>query len=963
MSGKLVTALLAFTGVPAGAAETLVLPLPNAGLEEVVPPNDWPAEWRPRAHVGVKNHRTSVDARTGARAAEITFERKETGYYYSAPVSLPPCEQITGEAWIRVQATARGAYLLLYYQDAESKYMGVRQESPAVADTGGQWKKLSVTGPVPAGAAAVVLALQLDGPGTAAFDDARLAGRPPQPIDGVTLDSPTGVPIVLAEGATVVLGDAMAVGEPASVTFGLESRTALPPEVTPVVFWFHDRKQLGMVRRPPVCPLGGLVPVRFVLEPKPGVDRARPGFLFADREAHEAVSVLLSVPETKSPTFVPVPDMDPGSHPRLFAPRDELPVVRARLLDAAPGSHHARLWHTVKTHADESLARKEIVVYGGRYRTTLPPALPPKHEDRFPYWTGLSREIERGMQTMATVYLVSGDETYGRKAVEWALALAEWPYWTDPSYGSAGSCLDTSHFCHGTVIVYDYCHDLLDDPQRAALREALLAKGAAGVMRDATSGWARNFGWPNGFAVVMGGMGIAGAATLGEDPRAAEYVAFARRRLYDFLDARDRDGGYVEGLLYGGYAMTHITPFAEALRVLGDPGLANHPYWEKTMRFAATCLAPATGTHVNFCDASRNSSVYWTTALLRAANDDPVARWHLANSAFGTKVGDWGMTYALTAARLPLTGPAEPPRSASVLYRDIGWTLHRSGFGAEDLLLAVRSGPHGSHCQADQNSWQLCVGGVWLGRDPGYGKPQTQLHNTLLVDGEGQARSGGRVTGFAAVPGLQYSRHEAGDCYASLERFTRHVFMLAGELIVLIDDVVPVDADTLPEIESRIHHDRTDGWELRAEGDARIVLRAPTESLRIVLPSDPAVALSTGETGVSRYAALAWKGRHTVPMVLVPHGPATRTAELRQTRGAAVLVTRDGVVEDRLLLAESAGEHEVGEGVSTDARVAWIRFRDGVPTGAAVLAGTRLDANGRPLIRLEKMGDAGCLRL
>ena len=963
MDGRRLTTLLVLSCSLATAAQLPSLPMLNPGFEEVASPNGWPTDWRPRSHVGAENHRTSTDARSGARAAEITFERKETGYYYSAPVPLPLCEQVTGEAWIRVEATGRGAYLLLYYYDAQSTYMRVRQESQAVADSGGQWQRLSVAGPVPAGAATVVLALQLDGPGTAAFDDASLSARPLRSVEGVSLNSPSVVPITLGDGSSVVLGDAIAIREPVTAILGLESRTALPPEVRPVVFWFHDGTQIGMVPQAPVSPLAGVVPVRFALKPRSGVDCARPGFLFANGPAAETVTVLPTVQEPRSPSFAPVAEMTPGPHPRLFSSRADLPLVRRRLLGAAPRSFHARLWRTVKAHADESLVRREIVVYNGRYSTTLPPALPPKHEDRFPYWTGLSREIERGMQTMATVYLVTGDEAYGRKAVEWALALSEWPYWTDPSYGDAGSCLDTSHFCHGTAIVYDYCHDLLSDTQKAALREALLAKGAAGVMRDATSGWARDFGWPNGFAVVMGGMGIAGAATLGEDARAGEYLAFARQRLYDFLDSRDRDGGFVEGLLYGGYAMTHITPFSEALRTLGDPALASHPYWERTMRFAATCLEPANGTHVNFCDANRNSSVYWTTALLRAAADDPVAQWHLANSAFGTKVGDWGMTYAVTAALLPLAGPAEPPRPVSAVYRDIGWVVHRSGFDRDGLLLAVRSGRHDSHCQADQNSWQLCVGGAWLGRDPGYGKAQTELHNTLLVNGEGQVRAGGRVSGYATVPGLQYSRHEAGDCYAPLRRFTRHAFMLASELVVLIDDVVPADPDATATIESRIHHDKSEGCDLLLEAGNQIVLRAATKSLRIVLPVDPAVTLTTGETAASRYAALAWQGRRVVPMVLAADGTATRTAELGQAATATVFVTRDGAVEDRLLLTDGTGQHEMGDGIRTDARVAWVRLRSGVPTGAAVLAGTRIDMSGTPLIRLESIGDAGCQQL
>jgi hypothetical protein len=581
----------------------------NPGFEIADADGRWPEGWRPRSHVGAANHRFAETARTGTRAAEIAFDREATGYFYSTPVPLPLCASVKASAWCRARAKGKGAYLLLYFQDVDNSYIGGRVSSRFLTDAE-EWERLTVEGSVPPGARFVLLALQFDGPGTAVFDDVVMSCRPLAAEPALMLDSPVGQPLPLGDGGVALLGSRVTVDKPVLGSAMLTSRAALPGPVIPIVAWFAGDRQLGVAERPAVYPLNGEMRIAFDIRPRPLADTARPGFRFASNSQADGIDVRFDAGEPPSPVFATVADMSPGAHPRLFAPRDSLPAVRRRFLDAAPDSPMGRLWSTIRNHADESLVRTEIKVYSGRYGTTLPPALPPEHPDRFPYWTGLSRQIEKGMQTMATAYLVTGDETYGRKAVEWALAVAAWPYWTDPSYSSNGSCLDTSHFCHGTAVVYDYCYDLLTDDQRHTLRDAMLEKGAAGVMRDATEGWAKTFGWPNGFAVVMGGMGIAGAVTLGDDERAPEYVRFARRRLWDFLDSRDRDGGYIEGLLYGGYAMTHITPFAEALRNLGDDTLARHPYWAKTMRFAATCLSPATATHVNFCDANRNSSVY-----------------------------------------------------------------------------------------------------------------------------------------------------------------------------------------------------------------------------------------------------------------------------------------------------------------------------------------------------------------
>lgn len=204
----------------------------------------------------------------------------------------------------------------------------------------------------------------------------------------------------------------------------------------------------------------------------------------------------------------------------------------------------------------------------GKYRIPLPPAVPPRHKDNFPYWTGLSRALEIRIEALSTAYLLTGERKYADLAKTWMLAICDWPQWTDPDLDIADACLDTGHFCYAAAFTYDFCYDALTEAERLKLRGTLLDKGAAAVMRAGETGWARTMSWPNGFAVVMGGMGIAGMATLGDDERAEGYVQYSRRRLYEFLSAQDRDGGYVEGLLYGGYAIDRREEHRGALDVV-----------------------------------------------------------------------------------------------------------------------------------------------------------------------------------------------------------------------------------------------------------------------------------------------------------------------------------------------------------------------------------------------------------
>jgi hypothetical protein len=189
-------------------------------------------------------------------------------------------------------------------------------------------------------------------------------------------------------------------------------------------------------------------------------------------------------------------DVAMSGHPRLFISPERLQhlrelaaVDRAELIAEHP--NFARHLDTILNQADRCFEQEKITVYDGRYSTTLPPALPERHEDNFPYWTGLSREIERGIEKLATAYLLTGERRYADLCKEWTLALCEWPYWTDPDYGNFNACLDTGHFCHAVAFAYDFCYDALTPAERETIRTALLEKGAEAVMKDATEGWAQ----------------------------------------------------------------------------------------------------------------------------------------------------------------------------------------------------------------------------------------------------------------------------------------------------------------------------------------------------------------------------------------------------------------------------------------------------------------------------------------
>ena len=181
---------------------------------------------------------------------------------------------------------------------------------------------------------------------------------------------------------------------------------------------------------------------------------------------------------------------------------------------------------------------------------------------------------------------------------------------------------------------------------------------------------------------------------------------------------------------------------------------------------------------------------------LAVAFRDPVLHWHSnsikadtllnAGSAFAGDSTDWhewsmeDVTAVLNA--VPADLGIEPPIALPPMrwVRDIGWVAMHTALGQadRDVWALFKAGRFGSisHSHGDQTSFQLNAWGEPLiidsGYYPWYGSPhhqlwyrQTRAHNTILINGRGQAiqsmSANGRIE-YAWTEGkLQAARAEA----------------------------------------------------------------------------------------------------------------------------------------------------------------------------------------------------------
>jgi len=917
--------------------------LHNPGFEAAVETTNLPAEWTARS-VTPKAHSLTPQAHSGQQAARIAFSQGEgnqvSGYYYSDAQPLPVCEEMTVSAWVKVKTEGggKGAFLRLLFSKQES-YIALH-DGRALSDSGGEWKRLKLSATPPPEAESWRMSVEFQGVGEAVFDDCDATIAPAEVFPAASVDAPSGQVLDLGDGRVGVLGDAAQPHPGDRISALIRGASAMPPVLRVGAVWYRKGEQLGVLGRRARAWQQD-TEVFFALRPAAGATQFRPIVWAQSRELWDAAEVLRlesqGTPPAAEPAFI-----SPTKHPRLFLSGKELQRLR-ETLQADPPAELAAQYAQLLGKADQCFTEDKLTVYGGRYATAMPPAVPPRHKDNFPYWTGLSREIEVRIEALATAYLLSGQQKYADLCLEWTLALCQWPQWTDPDYSSRDACLDTGHFCHAVAFAYDFLYDVLSEEDRQTIRDALLDKGAAAVMRAGESGWARSMSWPNGFAVVMGGMGIAGIATLGDDGRAEQYVTYARRRIGEFYDARDQDGGYVEGLVYGGYAMSLTMPFAGTLSKHGDDTLVSHPYIRKNLRFATWCLDPVSMGSVNFCDSNYSHHDYNALAGWLAHTGDGLGRWYLEHNA---GIADlWRYTPPLAILWHPRGVKAQAPTDwpAAAHFRDIGWAVLRSDFTGDGFLLAMRSGYHGSHCQLDQNSFMLNVKGRWVLSDPGYGRTPTALHSTLLVDGKGQAAAGGAIEAFGQTGKVSYCAGDAARCYEGLSRFTRHVVAVNSEYILIIDELAPTQQSvaiksllTLGEGE----HVLKNGRELSAPGP---------QTCNMLLGFDAESGIT--QQGVKQLAAeYSLKEPGMFPMLLTP-GSEEPIGELTcEGDGDCVLLRVDlPNAIDYLVLNVSGESQTVGE-LSSDARLAWVRVKAGAVVQASAVWGSQISFAGKTIL-------------
>ncbi|MGI6455062.1 MAG: DUF4962 domain-containing protein [bacterium] len=497
----------------------------------------------------------------------------------------------------------------------------------------------------------------------------------------------------------------------------------------------------------------------------------------------------------------------PKSHPRLFVRPEQIPELQ----ELAQGN--------LKKKYEQLLRQCEDII--NNPPPTEEPSLYPEGTIRNsdPWreiWWGNRTYTINALNSAATLgftYLLGGQEEYGKLARKILLECAEW----DPKGATGYRYNDEAGMPYNYYFsrTYTFINDLLSEAEKEKCREVMTIRGRE--MYDHL--YPRHFWRPysshsNRAWHFLGEIGI---AFLDEIPEAQEWVWFAANVFTNVYPVwSDQYGGWHEGVSYWNSYLNRFTWWADIMRVAMGIDAYQKPFFSKAGFYPMYLQPPGTrGGGFGDLTARRDSEDNVGIMTIFAAQaQNPYWQWYVEAHG-GSRLED-GYIGFVRGALPTVVAKAPTDLPTSRCFWGIGQAMlnHSIMDAGDNVEVIFKSSPFGtwSHGYESNNSFLLYAFGERLfirtGQRDSYGSDhhknwmwQTKSTNCITVNGEGQVphsqAAQGRIIAFHTDPLFDYVAGEAAQAYdGKLNRFTRHIFTVKPDIVVIYDQLEAPEPST-----------------------------------------------------------------------------------------------------------------------------------------------------------------------
>ncbi|MGC9343477.1 MAG: hypothetical protein ACP5E3_12305 [Bacteroidales bacterium] len=474
----------------------------------------------------------------------------------------------------------------------------------------------------------------------------------------------------------------------------------------------------------------------------------------------------------------------------------------------------------------QKLARGKKIIYKRDVDSVIPERTP-------------RRTLKQWLEGATVAWYITQDTIYleiAKRALSVACNKEDWGVAVIGRSNLNSADLRTGELMYIVSFGYDALFPYLDEELKRQCIKSVIEKG----LRNYLEGHLTNDWWIhcdfNWNSAMHGNAGIAAMVIREANPELSDYVlSLVTKGLPYMISAFYPGGGYIEGVMYLGTAIGHLTDFIVPFRKLTNNylGLFENEDFHNTLTFWIPMFAPD-GRAYNFSDCHEDENLYgipqgfwWAHQL-----DHPEWAWDQERRT-PERLGKFGLFSPVESFWFRKVNQEilEPDIPRFIHFKGIDWAIWKG----KNSWLAFRAGFNGgNHDNDDLGHFILGYGADRFLIDPGYGAPSASQHNCFTLRGMQQ-------TDCATAPITESFEHENGFYLLSdiqqafplsTSYYKRHLLLIDDEHLLLLDEIKGKDnlrVSAKGHFQTRYPVEQTDnGW----------LIQGPNETCRIELLFD-----------------------------------------------------------------------------------------------------------------------------